>query len=561
MGYDTMSNRTPASTEIPRAAASFLCWAVVFGIAYTQAPLFFSNQNQYFLHGLAQAGYGHLSDDWLANTRDPTPLFSTAVAFTHRYLRDWFFHVYYVLILGVYLVSLTGIAEQIAGGRPRPLFRLTFIALFTLIHSAVLRWASVRALGVDYPWYLQAGVAGQYVLGPVLQPSVCGVLLILSLLLFLWDRPLMAAAVAALTGVIHATYMLQAAFVVAAYLCVLLREGRLREAVRGGGLALLLALPAVVYNAATFGPTTAEQFARSQEILARFRIRHHTDVRLWCDGIALAQVAWVFLGVFLAHRHRLFALLAIPLAGALGLTTLQLATDSASLSLLFPWRASVFLVPLATTVVLARLLAQIEPRAKSVRLVVGRAAVVLLALLAAGGAFISYQGLGYRVSPEEVPVLEFVRDHTRTGDLYLVPFDLPDPTQARPGASSADFKPPRSETEGIRRIAFGPQRFRLFTGAPVFIDIKSIPYKDVEVLEWRRRLDENDRIYTAMRSPTAGPERELLARYGITHVITRTDQAVVWPELERIYEDRYFRVYRFVPKPQASRTFWSPFPL
>ncbi len=30
--------------------------------------------------------------------------------------------------------------------------------------------------------------------------------------------------------------------------------------------------------------------------------------------------------------------------------------------------------------------------------------------------------------------------------------------------------------------------FRLATGAPALVDFKAIPYRDVDVLEWRRRL-------------------------------------------------------------------------
>ena len=132
---------------------------------------------------------------------------------------------------------------------------------------------------------------------------------------------------------------------------------RYRDAIGTGLLALVLVLPSVAYNAVVFGPTSAEDFAQSQDILAHFRIPHHTEVKLWCDGIALVQVAWMFLGLFLVRGQRLFPAIAIPLVAAVGLTLLQLATDSDSLALLFPWRASVYLVPVATTVILARLLA------------------------------------------------------------------------------------------------------------------------------------------------------------------------------------------------------------
>ena len=43
-----------------------ICLAIAFNLAYTQSPLFTSNQNQYFLHGMALAGYGNLDEDWLA---------------------------------------------------------------------------------------------------------------------------------------------------------------------------------------------------------------------------------------------------------------------------------------------------------------------------------------------------------------------------------------------------------------------------------------------------------------------------------------------------------------
>ena len=66
----------PDDTPTRPAWPLLILLAAGFALAHTQSPLFFSNQNQYLLHGLADAGYGHLSHDWLANTKDPTPAFS-----------------------------------------------------------------------------------------------------------------------------------------------------------------------------------------------------------------------------------------------------------------------------------------------------------------------------------------------------------------------------------------------------------------------------------------------------------------------------------------------------
>jgi hypothetical protein len=61
----------------------------------------------------------------------------------------------------------------------------------------------------DYLWYFQAGLAGQYVLGPIFHPSIFGVLLLLSIYPSVQDRPLAA--------VCHATYLLAAAILTIAY--------------------------------------------------------------------------------------------------------------------------------------------------------------------------------------------------------------------------------------------------------------------------------------------------------------------------------------------------------
>src|SRR5690348_2052000 len=79
-----------------KAVLAFLLGTVVFGIAYTQPALYYSNQNQYFLHGLARGGLGFLDEDWLARTADPTPAFSTVVAFTYRYLHESFFYIFFL---------------------------------------------------------------------------------------------------------------------------------------------------------------------------------------------------------------------------------------------------------------------------------------------------------------------------------------------------------------------------------------------------------------------------------------------------------------------------------
>ncbi len=177
----------------------FLLLALLFAVIYTQAPLYTSNQNQYFLHGLAQAGFGNLAEDWLANTLDPTPVFSALVKGLYQLLEwDALFYLVYALLMGIYAWSAIGIIEHVfplqrAGSPWKSTRFLVFLALFFLLHSAALRFALSRTLGDNWSFLLEDGVADQRLLGLVLQPSAFGVLLVLSIYLFLKNRPVLGS--------------------------------------------------------------------------------------------------------------------------------------------------------------------------------------------------------------------------------------------------------------------------------------------------------------------------------------------------------------------------------
>ena len=65
---------------------------MIFAASYTLTPLFSSNQNTYFLHGLANGKLGFLANDWMANTTDPFPLFSFLIYLTHSFFPTFFFY-------------------------------------------------------------------------------------------------------------------------------------------------------------------------------------------------------------------------------------------------------------------------------------------------------------------------------------------------------------------------------------------------------------------------------------------------------------------------------------
>jgi hypothetical protein len=529
------------------AAALFPLGAALFALAYCQAPLYYSNQNQYFLHGLAAAGEGLLREDWLANTTDPTPVFSRLVQFTAQYLRPWAFYIYYGVLFGIYAAAMLELFVWLVGPAMATRRWPVFLALLLLFHAALPRWCSYHWLGQDYPWYFQAGVAGQYILGCMFQPSTFGVFLVAAISLFVWSRYWLAGVCVALAATVHSTYLLPGALLTLGFLAALRQQGRIRMAVGLGMETLLLVLPITFYVLVTFALTPAQNAKAAESILVDIRIPHHARPDVWLDEYAILQTAWVVLALCLVRWTQLFAVLGVPFLLAFLLTLLQISTMDAPLALLFPWRMSTVLVPVATTVILSRLSAWPVLRldgtaahAVSLAVIVG---------LVAGGIWINVGGHAFRTADDELAVMEFVRRTKAPGDVYLVPVRDPKLARTVRGARSTDFKALEERRNDNQVIPVDFQRFRLVTGAPIYVDFKAIPYNAGEVEEWLNRLRQAEWVQALMRAGRP----EALAELEVTHVVLPASVEWHGPGLKRIYRDAAYQVYRVTTIPPGPR--------
>jgi hypothetical protein len=229
---------------------------------------------------------------------------------------------------------------------------------------------------------------------------------------------------------------------------------------------------------------------------------------------------------------------------ATSLTLLQVATGSESLALLFPWRISAFLVPVATAVILTRLvIAAAAWLDRPGAALASAAGIAALALALAGVALMAFRQ-GWQSSTEELPMMEFIRQNKQKGDVFLLPVEVPRLAATTRGSLSSDFKPLSAKKADERLIPLDLQAFRLVTGAPIFVDFKAIPYRDVDVVEWRERIEKSQHFYKSLRAGDLAAIRPELQRYGITALVVPADMVIKERDAEPVYRDRYFRVYR-----------------
>jgi len=512
-----------ASGPVETGPSKLLSWpgfvvlAVLFGLSYAQFPLFYETQNQYFFRGLVQVGIGLLRDDWLAGSRDTWPVFTSLVTLTSR-LDVRLFYVYFVLLLGVYAYAMLGIASSVRLLDGSNAASLTFLAVLAALHSPLVGALSSAAVGFNLGEQLTTGVALQDILGSMLQPSTFGALLLLSIFYFLRERPYRAVVASSLAATIHPTYILTAAVVTLSYVVLTVRRGGgALRAVRLGLWALVLTLPVLVYVYTAFHPTSPSLTAEARSILVHFRFPHHAFPDRWLGPIVAVKLGVTLLALYLMRRTELAVILLTLLGAAVGLTVLQVLTRSDGLALLFPWRLSVFLVPVSTAVlsayVLSRVLGWLKTRGPVAVHAAVVGSVVILIGLAVGGVVETRHRFAVQRSGPRAALMEFVRTTKTPGAVYLIP--------------------PYWDN------------FRLRTGAPVVSDWDFIPYNDVAVIEWHARFRQAEAFYKARGEARCQVLGNIRATYRVTHVVLwepGTEACGAWRELFRAADHRLYAV-------------------
>ena len=487
-----------------------------FTLAYAQSPLFTSNQNQYFVHGLAKAGYGHLDQDWLAQTLDPTPVFSGLVALSYH-LFHWMpvFYIQFAFLAGIYILSLNSILSQTLQIKKSRFNRWFYLLALVFLHSAALRYLVVHIVNPEWVYLFDGGVAGQRLLGSVLQPSAFGVFLLLAISCYLRGSLTSAVISLGVAATFHPTYLLSAAILTLVIMSLeLARERKITRPLAIGIGALLCIAPVLFLTLRTFGGTDPLLAARARELLVNFRIPHHAIPAVWFDWSVVVKGFFVILALILTRKTPLFHFLLWPSIIAVLGTFLQVISGSSELALLFPWRLSTWLVPLSTGVILFWSLERIWPRLGkmlTLRWMSILMAITILFLVGTGFAK-SYFEYQERLNGKDRPIMAHIQEKKQPGEVYLVPLDMQD--------------------------------FRLETGAPAYVEFKSIPYKDTDVLEWYRRVSLAGEFYRAPYKRKGCQIVSQLSGEGVNHVILPYDHILQKCEnLERGYWDWNFVLY------------------
>lgn len=504
------------------AVVALFC--VLFNLAYTQTPLFYADQNTYFLHGMADAGFGFLSDDWLAKGTDPFPVFTVLVSFTVRFLHPNFFYLYHALLVSVFLIAILKIVRSTFGidYRKSEAPFILFFSVFVLCNSLLVARYS------QFISDLHRGLSGFSYPGVFLVPSVFGAFLFLSIGLFLERKKKAAVCFAALAATIHPTYILHASTLVAAYLVFEWYETKShRSVVKLGALFTALVLPIVIRTKLTLvADPIPGVLERAEDIMVHFRSPHHAEVGRWAHRIP-GKLALFAVALYLTRTKRIARILLSLILVSGSLTLYRFVFDDLGIALMMPWRMAIVVAPISLAIVVAASVLTVEKKMRDVRIkgrrVFSVAAIASLVVCLYSGYYggrlmTRYFKPSFDTSPNDnfQQLVEFVSNNMNKGDTYVIPPDM------------------------IKRRGF--LNFRLQTGAPIFVDKKSHPYRSDEVLEWYERLRTTEDMYQSGKERRCGKLNEMLKNYDITHVVTE-NHALPCDNTKQIFKQGVYGVH------------------
>ena len=477
----------------------FIIVTCIFNMTYLQTYLYRFNQHTKFLHGLAKAGYGFLKNDWLAKTIDPLPVFSFLVFITYKFLHEYFFYFYYLIILGIFIYSIISISSNTFKINKFKISGIIFFTLVILLHSNLFHEYTLKYFNLSITNLLfKDGLADQYLLGEVFQPCVFGVFLLLSIYFFIINKQFISIIFLIIPSYFHTAYLYSSGVLTLSYLIIIYFEEKdIKKVIFYGLFSLIMILPIIFYYLVFLKSTSEESVKTAFNIMVNIRNPHHMVINRIISSISLIKILIIIIAIFIIRKSRLFLVILVPFIATLLIMILQIFLESDFIGFLTPWRVSVWMVPLSSSLIIAYIVSKCLDavgnkiyKYKIDKIIMYLCLLIILFAFSFGLNILIIKFNDY-LNIDHGKMLNYVRDHKSPDDTYLVPVEM--------------------------------ANFRLDTGAPVFITYKSHPYKDVEVLEWYYRINKAEEFYENNEENKCILLEDLKKEYKITHVVLKKD--------------------------------------
>lgn len=416
----------------------YLLLSILFAFTIQQFP-FFKGNSLHLIHAIKDFDSNELQNDWIANQTNHLPLFTF---FNHLLIKFFSIKILYLvhfILLSICALFLFLICKNEFQILNRPYLSLIWFSLFTLIY---------------HENSLFGGVAGQDVINEGHQPASYGVLFFIGIYLFLIKKNFSAVFFICLAASFHPTYVIHSGFLLFGISMYFIFRKEFILMFKINTFYLILILPITFYVIYNFLLVDKIFVFEGQKILVD-RAPHHALIQSWFSYKDIFSILIYLISLIIVFKNnRIFIPLLFFGLISIVITVIQFFTQNYSLALSFPWRSSVFLIPISTMIILSFLIQKISKYKINHKNFAIILFIISITFFSTKNHLIVNSNQNFY---KKIELTKKIKDNFILIDRLLIPVDL--------------------------------SNIRMNTGLPIFVDWKHPPFRYDEIIDWNKRMN------------------------------------------------------------------------
>ena len=429
-------------------------FSLAFSILLPTIKIFyFSNQNVYLFQAYILNNPNILQNDWLSTTKDGNYIFSQFTFFLmeiNEYLPK-LINKFFEIIFFYFLLKIILNNEE-----KNNLILISIILILSVI---------AYYMGVGFN-----GIKNQHILGEVYQPSIFNVFFIPSIYFFLRKNFYLSIIFLAVPPLFHPS-IIPTTMVLGFIYTLLIIRNDLKKTAFFLLFGIFLISPSIFF-AFKSQLSTTEDVRVAHDILANFRVPHHSDISFLGKRDIVSFLILIF-GSLLCSNKNLKLILILGLTYILISLFLVSYLQSNTVKLMFLHRLNVVLIPIAYFVIIKEIYTFFDNKINlSIKIEKFKKLSQSLFYLVITILFLIGLNININANKNFIQKSKLVETFTNSKDIWLV-------------QSIKSLKP-----DIVSQL-------RLNFSQPLFVDFKTHPSHPKDVIEWKKRIDLADSFFNS----------------------------------------------------------------
>ena len=426
------------NTSYKKNIILYLILSILFAITIQQFPLFKGN-SLHLIHAIKNFEFNKLQNDWIANTTNHLPLFTMFNYFLIKLTSLKFLYLIHFCLLSLCSLFLFLICKTKFEDLNNPYLSIIWFSIFTIIYH-------------ENSFF--GGVAGQDVINEGYQPASYGVLFFVGIYLFLINKIFFSILFICLAASFHPTYVLHSGFLMLGMISYYIFKKEYVQTFKISIIYSILILPITLYIIINFFFIDKNLILEGQKILLD-RAVHHAVIQSWFSYKDLLAISIYLISLIIVYKEKKF-FITFLVFGFMSIifSLIQFFLENNTLALSFPWRSSIFLVPISTMIIFSFFIQNFFGKKKYIKLLSIILIFFSVSIFSAKNHFIENSNKNFY---KKMELLNKIKENYVYIDRLLIPVSLQD--------------------------------VRMNIGLPIFVDWKHPPFKFNEIIEWKSRMN------------------------------------------------------------------------